>query len=89
MLLDKKTAGLPPEDITVVAGDLNRHIGAIKDRYRCHGSFIYGTTRVGRRVSANMLTLTTSFLFTRSSRSLLVFFYTGKTIEFAVVGHRV
>ncbi|VDP01144.1 unnamed protein product [Heligmosomoides polygyrus] len=38
-LLDEKTAEVPSKDVIIVAGDLNRHVGATKDGYSCHGGF--------------------------------------------------
>ncbi|VDO81668.1 unnamed protein product [Heligmosomoides polygyrus] len=34
-LLDKKTAEVPSQDVIIVAGDLNGHVGAGKDGYGC------------------------------------------------------
>ncbi|VDL71282.1 unnamed protein product [Nippostrongylus brasiliensis] len=40
-LLHEKTAEVPQEEVIVVA-DLNGHVGARKDGYKCHGGFGYG-----------------------------------------------
>ncbi|VDO92112.1 unnamed protein product [Heligmosomoides polygyrus] len=44
-LLDEKTAEVPSEDVIVVAGDLNGHVGTTKDGYSFHGGFGYRSTR--------------------------------------------
>ncbi|VDP05279.1 unnamed protein product [Heligmosomoides polygyrus] len=36
-LLDEKTAEVPSNEVIIVAGDLNGHVGAAKDGYSCHG----------------------------------------------------
>ncbi|VDO63929.1 unnamed protein product [Heligmosomoides polygyrus] len=50
-LLDEKTAEVPSQDVIVVAGDLNGHVGAAKDRYSCHGGLDFGSRNTdGERV---------------------------------------
>ncbi|EYC40925.1 hypothetical protein Y032_0589g370 [Ancylostoma ceylanicum] len=68
------------EDVIVVAGDLNGHVGAAKDGYRCHGGFGYGTrSDDGERVleyadSHDHVIMNTKF---RKRPSHLVSFYSG------------
>ncbi|VDP19685.1 unnamed protein product [Heligmosomoides polygyrus] len=46
-----ETAEVPPKDVIIVAGDLNGHVGAAKDRYSCHGGFGYGSRNAdGERI---------------------------------------
>ncbi|VDP33393.1 unnamed protein product [Heligmosomoides polygyrus] len=50
-LLDEKTAEVPSKDVIIVAGDLDRHVGAAKDGYSCHGGFRYGSRNAdGERI---------------------------------------
>ncbi|EYC13318.1 hypothetical protein Y032_0044g914 [Ancylostoma ceylanicum] len=46
MLLDEKTAEVPLEDTIVAAGDLNGHVGATKDGYRCQAMGVGHGTKV-------------------------------------------
>ncbi|VDP08611.1 unnamed protein product [Heligmosomoides polygyrus] len=47
-LLDENTAGVPSQDMVVVAGDIIGHVGATKDGYICHDGF--GFVLVRRRL---------------------------------------
>ncbi|EYC32641.1 hypothetical protein Y032_0002g1012 [Ancylostoma ceylanicum] len=91
MLLDEKTAEVPMEDIIVVAGDLNGHVGAAKDGYRCHGGFGYGTRNdniLEYADSHDLVIMNTKF---RKRPSHLVSFYSGNTqiqIDFVLVRYR-
>ncbi|EYC22094.1 hypothetical protein Y032_0018g3708 [Ancylostoma ceylanicum] len=94
MLVDEKTAEVPMEDIIAVAGDLNGHVGAAKDGYRCHGGFGYGTRNDdGERIleyadSHDFVIMNTKF---RKRPSHLVSFYSGNTqtqIDFVLVRYR-
>ncbi|VDP48722.1 unnamed protein product [Heligmosomoides polygyrus] len=40
-LLDEKAAGVPSNDVIVVAGGFNGQVGATKDGLSCHGGFGY------------------------------------------------
>ncbi|EYC19864.1 hypothetical protein Y032_0023g759 [Ancylostoma ceylanicum] len=82
------------EDTIVVAGDLNGHVGAAKDGYRCHGGFGYGTRNDdGERIleyadSHDLVIMNTKF---RKRPSHLVSFYSGNAqtqIDFVLVRHR-
>ncbi|VDO27050.1 unnamed protein product [Haemonchus placei] len=42
-LFVEKTAEVPLQEVIFVAGDLNGHVGAVKDGYNCHGGFGYGS----------------------------------------------
>ena len=94
MLLDDKTADLPREDTIVVARDLNGHVGATKDGYRCHGGFGYGTrNQDGERIleyadSHNLVIANTRF---PKRQSHLITFYSGNTktqIDFVLIRQR-
>ncbi|VDO77669.1 unnamed protein product [Heligmosomoides polygyrus] len=41
-LLDDRTAEMPLQDMVVVAGDPNGHVGAVKAGYSCHGGLVMG-----------------------------------------------
>uniref|UniRef100_A0A183F4X6 Endo/exonuclease/phosphatase domain-containing protein n=1 Tax=Heligmosomoides polygyrus TaxID=6339 RepID=A0A183F4X6_HELPZ len=50
-LLDEKTAEVPSQDVIIVAGDLNGHVGAAKDGYGCHGGLNFGSRNAdGERI---------------------------------------
>ncbi|VDP40324.1 unnamed protein product [Heligmosomoides polygyrus] len=40
-LHDEKTAEVQQKDVIIVAGDLNGHVGAVKEAYSCHGGLGY------------------------------------------------
>ncbi|EYC40571.1 hypothetical protein Y032_0606g582 [Ancylostoma ceylanicum] len=94
MLLEGKTTEIHLEDAIVVAGDLNGHVGATKDGYRCHRGFEYVTRNEdgGRSLEYadyhNLATMNTEF---RKRPSHLVYFYSGNAktqIDFVLVRHR-
>ncbi|VDP58755.1 unnamed protein product [Heligmosomoides polygyrus] len=89
-LLDEKTT----EDMTVVTGDLNGHVGAMKDSYGCHGGFGYGSRNAdGDRLleyadSHDLTTVNTKF---RKRDSHLISFYSGNAktqIDYVLVRRR-
>ncbi|VDL74393.1 unnamed protein product [Nippostrongylus brasiliensis] len=78
----------------VVAGDLNGHVGARKDRYKCHGGFGYGTRNEdGERIleyacSHDLVITNTTF---RKRPSHLISFYSGNArsqIDYVLVRRR-
>uniref|UniRef100_A0A914WXY9 Reverse transcriptase domain-containing protein n=1 Tax=Plectus sambesii TaxID=2011161 RepID=A0A914WXY9_9BILA len=81
-LLDDKTAEVPPEDIVIVAGDLNGHVGSDSDGYRCHGGRGYGTRNAdGERIldyaEAHGLRLINTF-FAKPAAHLRTYYSGGK-----------
>ncbi|VDP25185.1 unnamed protein product [Heligmosomoides polygyrus] len=93
-LLDEKTAEVPSKDVIIVADDLNGHVGATKDGYRCHGGFGYGSRNAdGERIleyaeSHNLTIVNTVF---RKRDSHLIQYYSGSSksqIDFVVVKDR-
>ncbi|VDL74066.1 unnamed protein product [Nippostrongylus brasiliensis] len=81
-LLHEKTAEIPSEEMVVVAGDLNGHVGISKDGFKCHGGFGYGIRNEdGERIleyacSHNLAITNTMF---RKRPSHLISFYSGNT----------
>ncbi|EYC16287.1 hypothetical protein Y032_0034g2906 [Ancylostoma ceylanicum] len=82
------------EDIILVAGDLNGHVGAAKNGYRCHGGFGYGTRNDdGERILEyadyhDLVIVNTKF---RKCPSHLVSFYSGNAqtqIDFVLLRYR-
>ncbi|VDP07230.1 unnamed protein product [Heligmosomoides polygyrus] len=69
--LDEETAEAPTKDVVIVAGDLNGHVGAMKDGHSCHGGFEYGSRNAyGERIleyaeSHNLTAVNTGFPKTR------------------------
>ncbi|WKY13292.1 hypothetical protein Q1695_004255 [Nippostrongylus brasiliensis] len=93
-LLHEKTAEIPQEEMIVVAGDLNGHVGARKDGYKCHGGFGYGTRNEdGERIleyacSHDLVITNTAF---RKRPSHLISFYSGNArsqIDYVLVRRR-
>ncbi|EYC12736.1 hypothetical protein Y032_0046g1396 [Ancylostoma ceylanicum] len=93
-LLDGKTEEVPPEDTIIVARDLNGHVGATKEGYRCQRGYGYGTRNSdGERIleyadSHNLVIVNTKF---RKRPSHLVSFYSGSTqtqIDFVLIRYR-
>ncbi|EYC33056.1 hypothetical protein Y032_0002g578 [Ancylostoma ceylanicum] len=82
-LIDEKTAAVPPEDTVIIAGDLNGHVGATKDGYRCQGGCGYGVRNSdGERIldyaeSHNLVIANTRL---RKRPSHLVSFYSGSNM---------
>ncbi|VDL71368.1 unnamed protein product [Nippostrongylus brasiliensis] len=81
-LLHEKEAEVPQEEMIVVAGDLNGHVGANKDGYKCHGGFGYGARNEdGERIleyacSHDLVITNTTF---RKRPSHLISFYSGNS----------
>uniref|UniRef100_A0A914W105 Endonuclease/exonuclease/phosphatase domain-containing protein n=1 Tax=Plectus sambesii TaxID=2011161 RepID=A0A914W105_9BILA len=93
-LLDDKTAEVPPEDIVIVAGDLNGHVGSDSDGYRCHGGRGYGTRNAdGERIldyaEAHGLRLINTF-FAKPAAHLRTYYSGGKDsqIDFVLTRRR-
>ncbi|VDL72401.1 unnamed protein product [Nippostrongylus brasiliensis] len=93
-LLHEKTAEIPSEEMAVVAGDLNGHVGISKDGFKCHGGFGYGIRNEdGERIlkytcSHNLAIANTMF---RKRPSHLISFYSGNTrsqIDYVLVRRR-
>ncbi|VDO40532.1 unnamed protein product, partial [Heligmosomoides polygyrus] len=80
------------EDVIIVAGDLNGHVGATKDVYSCHGAMgsrnADGERILGYAESHNLTIVNTVF---RKCDSHLISFYSGSTrtqIDFVLVKDR-
>ncbi|VDL77297.1 unnamed protein product [Nippostrongylus brasiliensis] len=93
-LLHEKTAEIPSEEMVVVAGDLNGHVGISKDGFKCHGGFGNGIRNEdGERIldyacSHNLAITNTMF---RKHPSHLISFYSGNTrsqIDYVLVRRR-
>ncbi|VDO67529.1 unnamed protein product, partial [Heligmosomoides polygyrus] len=93
-VLDEKAAKVPSQDMNVVAGDLNGHVGAGKDGYSCRGGFGYGPRNAdGERIleyadSHNFTIVNTKF---PKRVSHLISFYIGNAktqIDYVLVGRR-
>ncbi|VDL82195.1 unnamed protein product [Nippostrongylus brasiliensis] len=81
-LLNEKTAEIPPEEMIVVAGDLNGHVGTSNNGNKCHGGFGYGARNEdGERIleyacSHDPVIMNTTF---RKRPSHFNSFYSGNT----------
>ncbi|VDO93254.1 unnamed protein product [Heligmosomoides polygyrus] len=93
-LLNEKTAEAPSQDVTIVAVDLNGHVGAAKDGYGCHGGLGFGSRNAdGERIleyaaSYDLTVVNTRF---RKCESHLISFYSGNSktqIDFVLVRNR-
>ncbi|VDO19305.1 unnamed protein product [Heligmosomoides polygyrus] len=91
-LLDEKTAKVPSQDVIIVAGDLNGHVGAAKDGYGCHGGLGFGSRNAdGERILeyAESHDLVNNRF--RKRESHLISFYSGNSktqIDFVLVRNR-
>ncbi|VDO66563.1 unnamed protein product [Heligmosomoides polygyrus] len=93
-LLDEKTAEVPLQDVIIVAGDLNGHVGAAKDGYGCHDGLGFGSRNAdGERILeyAEFHDLTNVNARFRKPKSYLISFYNGNSkaqIDFVLVRNR-
>lgn len=93
-LLDEQTRQVPPEDIIVIAGDLNGHVGHDKNAHPSHGGLGYGTLNDdGQRIlnfaESHDLAICNTFFKKRESH--LITYYSGhkKTqIDYVLVRQR-
>ncbi|WKY05395.1 hypothetical protein Q1695_005977 [Nippostrongylus brasiliensis] len=81
-LLHEKTAEIPSEEMVIVAGDLNGHVGISKEGFKCHGGFGYGIRiedgeRILEYACSHNLGITNTMFQKRPSH--LISFYSGNT----------
>lgn len=93
-LLDEKTSETSAEDVLVIAGDLNGHVGQTSNGNNCHGGHGFGACNIdGERIlefaNTHDLAITNTFFSKRVSH--LATYYSGNAmsqIDFVLVRKR-
>ncbi|VDP57952.1 unnamed protein product [Heligmosomoides polygyrus] len=85
---------MPSQDVIIVAGDLNGHVGAAKEGYGCHGGLGFGSRNAdGEHILeyAESHDLTIVNIRFRKRESHLISFYSGNSktqFDFVLVRNR-